>query len=676
MTETLSFNTDKGLPYPLGVSIQGDSTNFALVSSLAQTVTLCLFDRKTKKTIAELPLSPQSNKTGDVWHIGIKHILCDTVYAYRVFPPHQSNQDLLLDPYAKCTSTPNVWGDHQSTYQPLGEIILESNFNWENDTPPAIPLNKLIIYEMHVRGFTADPSSESNNPGTFLGLIEKIPHLVELGINAVELLPIHEFNELEYQQTHPLAEKKLHNYWGYSTANFFSPMNRYSSSTFYGGSIDEFKMMVKELHKHHIEVILDVVYNHTGEGGKDGPSFSFKGLDNSAYYLLDKDGSYKNYSGCGNTVNGNTPIVLEMIINSLRYWVAEMHVDGFRFDLISALTRGPNGEPLSDAPLIEAITKDPILANVKLIAEPWDAAGLYQVGSFAASASRPGTSRWCEWNGKYRDVVRRFIKKTSWSSGEFAMRLCGSDDLYRNLSPCASLNFVTCHDGFTLADLVSYNTKHNLDNGENNRDGTNDNESWNCGVEGVTTNTKILNLRERQMRNFHLALMLSQGVPMVLMGDEYGHTKNGNNNTWCQDNALNWFQWNKLKENEAFYRFYRLMIRFRKEHSILQRTSFLTNSDVDWHGTMPFKPEWNNNIQFVALTLKDLKNYQNLYIAFNAQDHAQSVHVPPPPHMKNWQWAINTANPSPTDIYEKNNGPLLTENPYRMSAFSAIVLIS
>lgn len=676
MNETQPLVVSKGLPYPPGVSAQGDGVNFALASEHATAVALCLFDRETEKLISELPLSPILNKTGNVWHIAVKGIKSNVVYAYRILPKINPLQDLLLDPYAKCTSTSYIWGKNaafpgpkKNVYQPLGEIILESNFDWENDLPPNIPMHQLIIYEMHVRAFTKDPSSNVSNPGTFLGLIEKIPYLVDLGVNAVELLPLQEFDELEYLQKHKTENKNLYNFWGYSTANYFSPMNRYATTAAYGASISEFKMMVKALHKHKIEVILDIVLNHTAEGGKQGSVFSFKGIDNSVYYMVDKNGDYLDFSGCGNTINANNPIVVEMIIRALRYWVIDMHVDGFRFDLASALTRDTDGTPLKSAPLIEAITKDPVLAKVKLIAEPWDAVGLYQVGNFV-----PDSNRWSEWNGKYRDSVRRFIKNTPWTSGEFAMRLCGSDDLYRTRGPSASINFVTCHDGFSLADLVSYNVKHNLSNNEDNRDGSNDNESWNCGVEGPTTNKKIIGLRERQMRNFHLALMLSLGVPMLCMGDEYGHTKEGNNNTWCHDDELNWFQWEGLRENADFYRFYKQMIHFRKHHPVLQRTTFLTNEDIDWHGIEPFKPDWNGNIQFIAYTLKDHKGQHDLYVAFNAQDHAQIIHLPPPPYQKQWRWVVNTSNPPPTDIYENNSGPLLQDNSVRIPPFSAIVL--
>lgn len=659
---------NKGLPVPLGVSSQEEGINFALYSSLATSVSLCLFERHSNKLLAELALSPETNKTGDVWHIAVRNLDADILYAYHISPQLNSKQHFLLDPYAKSLSTSNVWGN-ENFYSPLGEISPLPIFDWGNDSPPGIPLNALIIYEMHTRAFTQDPSSNVSHPGTFLGIIEKIPHFIELGVNAIELLPVQEFNECEYALTHPNTKNSLYNFWGYSTVNFFAPMNRYAVSAEPGSAISEFKTMVKELHNHGIEVILDVVFNHTAEGDESGPVISFKGIDNPAYYLLDEHGTYLNFSGCGNSFNANHPPVLEMIIASLRYWISEMHVDGFRFDLASALTRGANGTSFQNAPLIQAITADPVLANVKLIAEPWDAGGLYQVGHFA-----PETKRWSEWNGKFRDGVRRFIKGVPWSSGEFAMRLCGSEDLYHNRTPYASINFITSHDGFSLADLVSYSYKHNIANGEGNRDGSSDNESWNCGAEGATFNRKILALRNRQMKNFHLALMLSLGVPMLTMGDEYGHTKNGNNNTWCQDNALSWFHWDQLESNEEFYRFYRLMIQFRKKRPMLRRLSFLTNKDVDWHGLEPFEPDWNSDIRFVAFTLKDHQHERDLFVAFNAQDHTQLIHLPPPPYSKQWRWAVNTANHSPSDIFENEEGPIQHESSYRLAAYSAIVL--
>jgi isoamylase len=663
---------DKGTPSPLGVSLQGNTFNFALYSCKAATVSLCFFDRETAKEIFEIPLLPDRNRTGNIWHISLGNINPKLMYAYKIFPKFDQKQTFLLDPYAKSLSTTNIWGKNnppQNSYRPFADLIQTYPFDWGNDSPPNIPLNELIIYEVPIRPFTQHPSSKTNHPGTFLGVIEKIPHLIELGINAVELLPVQEFNECEYKQSHPDNKKTLYNLWGYSPVNFFSPMNRYATSTKPGAAILEFKEMVKKLHQHGIEVILDVVFNHTGEGDETGPIFSFKGIDNSLYYILDEHKAYRNFSGCGNSINANEPPVLDMLVDCLCYWVKEMHVDGFRFDLASALIRGPDGNPLEKAPLIEAITAHPVLSKVKLIAEPWDAAGLYQVGNFD-----PKTKRWSEWNGKYRDGVRRFIKGTPWSSGEFATRLCGSEDLYHDRGPGNSINFVTSHDGFSLADLVSYNCKHNIDNGEGNRDGFSDNLSWNCGVEGTTNDKKILTLRERQMKNFHLALMLSQGVPMLVMGDEYGHTKQGNNNTWCQDNELSWFNWDKLKENHSFYRFYRLLIYFRKHHPILRRLSFLTNQDVVWHGLEPFKPDWNSDLRFVAFTLKDKQYDRHLFVAFNAQDHNQQIQLPPPPYSMQWKWVVNTANASPSDFFENDEGPIQKELSFRMPAYSAIVL--
>lgn len=662
----------KGEPSPLGSSLKEERINFSLFAGQAEAVSLCLFDRNSEELFAEIPLNPEINKTNDIWHVSVSKPDTDVVYAYKVTPPVKDQQTHLLDPYAKSLSTTNIWGENNkslSIFRPLAELPVDYTFDWEGDSPPSIPLNNLIIYEMSVRAFTQDPSSGVTNPGTFLGMIDKIPHLLEMGINAVELLPVQEFNECEYAQTHPNIKNTLFNFWGYSTVNFFAPMNRFASTSAPNSAIDEFKTMVKALHRNGIEIILDVVFNHTAEGDETGPILSFKGIDNAVYYLLDEHGAYLNYSGCGNSLNANHPIALEMIVNCLCYWVTEMHVDGFRFDLASALTRGTDGNPMEKAPLIEAIITNPILSKVKLIAEPWDAVGLYQVGNFS-----PETKRWSEWNGKYRDGVRRFIKGSPWSSGEFATRLCGSEDLYHSSSPLSSINFIIAHDGFSLLDLVSYNCKHNINNGEGNRDGSADNLSWNCGEEGPSSSKKILALRERQIKNFHLALMISQGVPMLVMGDEYGHSKGGNNNTWCQDNPLNWFQWNQLKSNESFYRFYKMMISFRKKHPLLKRLTFLTNNDIDWHGFEPFKPDWNTSAAFAAFTLKDHQNAYDLFIAFNAQDHFQLVTLPPPPYAKRWRWAVNTASPSPNDIYDNATGPIQYENFYRLAAYSAIVL--
>jgi isoamylase len=675
----------KGFPFPFGISMQDGGFNFALPSKQANAVILCLYNRTTNQLVAEIPLSPNENKTGNVWHILLHHLPDNLSYAYKIqstgerSSKNKSTNWLNIpinDPYAKSMATTTIWGKrndlpakYKTGYLPSANVSIAEAFDWENDVPPCIPLNELIIYEMHVRGFTQDASSGVKQPGTFMGIIEKIPYLLELGVNALELMPLQEFNELEYRYMHPGVKQPLFNYWGYSTVNFFSPMNRYAATDQPGAAINEFKTMVKELHRNKIEVILDVVFNHTAEGGINGTVLSFKSIDNAVFYMVDNHGNYSNYSGCGNTLNANQPFVLEFIIACLRYWVVEMHVDGFRFDLASALTRDTNGLPMRKSPLIAAITADPLLANIKLIAEAWDASGLYQVGAFA-----PETKRWSEWNGKYRDCVRNFIKGTAGACGDFAMRISGSEDLYHSRTPSNSINFITAHDGFTLRDLVSYNEKHNLDNGENNHDGLNENISWNCGIEGKTTNQKILALRERQMRNFHLALMVSQGVPMLLMGDEYGHTKNGNNNTWCQDGPINWFLWGKLENEKEFYRFYRALIHFRKNQPLLQRTTFLTNKDVDWHGLVPLKADWSGSSRFVAFSLKDHLYNRDLYIAFNTYDDAVTVHLPSPPSTKQWHLVVNTANISPTDIYENHTGPIFSEGVYKMSSHSAILL--
>jgi isoamylase len=666
MSNAFEESISRGVPYPYGISIQSQTLNFSIVSKTAKQLDLTISDRISREVIAKIPLNKKINKTGNIWHVAIKipENYENLAYSYTV----EKMENSLLDPYVKSVNTPIDWGINENPYQPQGEIAT-STFDFEDDFPPSIPLNDLIIYEMHVRGFTQDHSSGVKERGKFLGIIEKIPHLLELGVNAIELMPIHEFDECEYTHLQPHTPHKLYNYWGYSTVNFFSPMNRYVSSSKANAGINEFKTMVKELHRNGIEIILDLVFNHTAEGGETGPILSFKGFDPRSYYLIDGKGHYMNYSGCGNTFNANHPIAQELIVAALRYWVSEMHVDGFRFDLASSLNRNVDGQPRGTSSLIKMITKDPGLAGVKLIAEPWDATGLYQLGAFAREAKS-----WSEWNDKYRDGVRRFIKGTPYSKGEFAKRICGSEDFYYPNSPVNSINFITAHDGFTLTDLVSYNEKHNLANGEQNRDGTNNNESWNCGIEGHTTNKEILNLRERQRRNFHIALMLSQGVPMILMGDEYGHTKEGNNNTWCQDNELNWFLWDQLKANAAFYRFYRLMIQFRKRHALFRSTTYLTSHDIEWHGKEPFKPDWNGPSSFIAFILKNPEKQQDIYIAFNAQNYNLDIQIPSPPKFKNWRWIANSAHVSPEDFYENGNGPLQIESHYQMSSYSAIIL--
>ena len=672
------FKTSRGCPQPYGATFFSQGVNFALFSKHADHVSLCLFSPGKSAPCCEIPFDPTIHKTGNVWHIFIYDLPSNYGYGYRVAGPYNpqigqcfDNRVILLDPYAKHIASPYQWGAVRLTgknYPPFPACTGPyGSFNWEGDVHPKIPARDLIIYEMHVRGFTQDPSSGVQNRGTFLGIIEKIPYLKSLGINAVELMPIYEFNEVENLLSDPNSDEKLYNYWGYSTINFFSPMNRYGTGN--GDTLTEFKTLVRELHANGIEVILDVVYNHTAEGNEQGPTFSFKGLENSVYYILGPDGTYSNFSGCGNTFNCNNPIVRELIRDSLCYWVTEAHVDGFRFDLAAILTRGQNGAPLGCPPLIEAITQDPLLADTKLIAEAWDAGGLYQVGSF------PSFGRWAEWNGKYRDDVRQFIKGTDGSCGNFATRISGSEDLYgKDRHPSHSINYITSHDGFSLADLVSYNEKHNRSNGENNQDGENNNLSWNCGFEGQTDDPAILTLRERQRKNFHVALMISQGVPMILMGDEYGHTKLGNNNTWGHDSRLNWFQWDNLNSNSSFYRFYSMMIQLRKAHPILTRSRFLGPKDVTWHGTEPNLIDWGVKNRFIACTLPDTLSNYTLYIAFNAFHEEKTVILPE--RDKPWHRYVYTFLPSPKDIVEENAAVEITSQSFTFAPYSALILKS
>lgn len=652
------INIAVGCPFPFGTSRTPQGVNFALFAPNASQVLLKLGDRT-------LSLEPSVNRTGDVWHI---HIDCDDngfAYSYLI----DGQETSILDPYSRGVSTTNVWSAEKD-YQPQGWVPQKENFDWQNDRHPNIPLKDLIIYEMHVRGFTQDPSASCAHPGTFLGLIEKIPHLLSLGINAVELLPVFEFNEAEYTRIHPETEEKLCNYWGYSTVNYFSPMLRYASSPSVDTAIQEFKLMVRELHRHGIEVLLDVVYNHTSEGNELGPAYCYKALAENSYYIKDPNGKLANYTGCGNTFNSNHPLAWELILQSLRYWYAEMHVDGFRFDLASIHYRGTDGNVLSYAPLIEAISLDPVLSSCKLIAEPWDAVGLYQVGSFSPN------SRWSEWNAAYRDSIRKFLKGRDGHIGDFATRIAGSEDLYPGKQPTCSLNFVTCHDGFTLRDLVSYNHKHNKNNGENNEDGNPFNDSWNCGIEGPTNDSLLLALRERQMRNFHVALMLSQGIPMLHMGDEYGHTKRGNNNTWCQDNALNWFQWHELAGNQAFFRFYSMLIHFRRNYAPLRMGRFLTTKDITWYSAEGTRPSWNDRELFLGCMLKDPEKKQDFYAAFNPSAKTKKVQIPSSRNEDYWKWLVNTGAVPPADIYECDTAPILDSDQIEMAPYSAIILIS
>ncbi len=667
---------ERGSSTPLGVSHQGKGINFALFSQHASAVKLCLFAPHEKHPFAELNLDPNFNRTGYVWHILLKDLPSHQLeYGYQLSSESKDPRDsfdpkkVLSDPYAKGMTCSMHWGHKDYAgpdYIPRGKIILDSPFDWQKAPQPKLPMEDLIIYEMHVRSFTIHPSSKTKSPGTFSGIIEKIPYLKDLGVNAIELMPIFEFDEGDNTHINPKTGQRLQNVWGYSTINFFAPMNRYSSYSEWTGAMDEFRTLIREMHKNNIEVYLDVVYNHTAEGSKKGPWFSFRGIDNQVYYMVHPDGHYLDFSGTGNTFNANHPVVANLILDSLRYWVGEMHVDGFRFDLASCLTRDENGMPLPNPPVIQMINSDPVLANVNMIAEAWDAGGLYQVGHFPCA-----DARWGEWNGVYRDVVRRFIKGTDGQSGGFAKAMAGSQDLYgQGRKPFHSINFVTAHDGFTLRDLVTYQDKHNEENGEDNRDGGNQNDSWNCGCEGPTHTRKIIQLRERQMRNLHAALMLAIGTPMILMGDEYGHTRRGNNNTYGHDDELNWFLWDELKMHADFVRFHRLMIQFRKKNPILRRKEFLKDSDVQWHGSVPNKPNWGHENRFIAYTLQG--GGESLYIAFNAHFKPVHVQLPSPPQGKKWCRVLDTSLAAPNDFHENPRSHPLSYT-YDMPDYSAMV---
>ncbi|KAL2339948.1 hypothetical protein Fmac_007888 [Flemingia macrophylla] len=675
-----------GQAFPLGVSEVDSGINFSIFSQHATAVTLCLVlpepERGSSGTldggIIEMVLDPDVNKTGDIWHICIEDLpRSNVLYGYHIDGPrdwskgHRFDSSILLvDPYAKLVAGRRYFGDISMKLSKfLGTYDFDSlPFDWgENYKLPSIPEKDLVIYEMNVRAFTNDESSglDSNIRGSYLGVIEKIPHLLELGINAIELLPMFEFDELEFQRR-PNPRDHMINTWGYSTINFFAPMSRYASAG--GGSVNasrEFKQMVKALHSAGIEVILDVVYNHTNEADDANPyTTSFRGIDNKVYYMLDNKGQLLNFSGCGNTLNCNHPVVMELILDSLRHWVTEYHVDGFRFDLASVLCRGIDGSPLNAPPLIRAIAKDEVLSRCKIIAEPWDCGGLYLVGSF------PNWDRWAEWNGKYRDDVRKFIKGDSGMKGSFATRVSGSSDLYRvnKRRPYHSINFVIAHDGFTLHDLVSYNFKHNEANGEGGNDGSNDNFSWNCGFEGETDDANIKALRSRQMKNFHLALMISQGTPMMLMGDEYGHSRNGNNNSYGHDTAINNFLWDQLDARKSdHFMFFSKVIKYRNTHEVFRHANFLSKNDITWH-----EDNWDNlDSKFLAFTLHD-RSEGDIYLAFNAHDYFVKVQLPTPPKKRKWFRVVDTNLKSPDDFV--SDGVPGTGNTYNIAPYSSILL--
>jgi len=683
---TDDFAVVRGHPNPFGVSLLADSVNFAVFSRHATALTLVLFHPGARDPLVEFPLDVKLNRTGDVWHIGLKGLVAGFEYGYRVTGPagtsspvHRFDPDrVLLDPYARALSGPSLW--RAATREAAREgswrgLLVEDGFDWEMDQPLNHHLADSVIYEMHVRGFTRHASAGIEHPGTYRGVVEKIPYLQRLGITAVELLPVTEFDEADNYRKNPLTGESLHNFWGYHPISFFAPKAAYAVDLSAGAQVREFKEMVKALHAAGIEVILDMVFNHTGEGNEAGRTLSLRGLDNSIYYIVDpQTGAYANYSGCGNTVNCNHPVVRDLIIDALCYWVTEMHVDGFRFDLASILGRGPNGEVLTNPPLLERIAANPVLANTKLIAEAWDAAGLYQVGSF------PNFGRWAEWNGKFRDDLRRFVRGDKGMVATLATRLAGSSDLYQEggRAPYHSINFITSHDGYTLADLVSYEHKHNEANGEFNADGDSHNLSCNHGCEGPTDDPQRAALRQQQMRNFLTLLILAHGVPMLLAGDEMGRSQGGNNNAWCQDNTVSWLDWDNLDSNRELFELTTRLIALRQRHSLLRPRHFEGEESgerrLTWHGQQLHQPDWSARSHSLGMHLQGQAGEAEIYLIAHAGKTPATFALPDVTNRAPWQLFVDTARPgaSPRDA----TAFLGNQKDYAVERYSVVVLVS
>jgi len=685
-----SFETADGAPHPLGATVRPDGVNFSLYSSGATGVDLLLFSaHDAPQPTQTIALVPTKNKTFHFWHVFVAGLGAGAHYAFRVTGPwvpeagyrYKFNK-VLIDPYSRGNSK-TVWNradacnDSDNVTTSLRSVVIDqSDYDWEGDKPLNRPIEDTIVYELHVRGYTKSPTAKVKYPGTFAGLIEKIPYLKELGITAVELLPVFDFDETVPVRT--LDGKPLWNFWGYSTMSYFAPHSAFCVSPQDGSHLREFRDLVKAMHRAGIEVFLDVVFNHTDEGNQLGPTFSFRGIDNRSYYFLVPWAMqyYMDYSGCGNTFNCNHPMVEKLILECLRYWVKEAHVDGFRFDEGSILSRGEDGAPSVHPPLVWQVELDEDLMDTKLIAEAWDAAGLYQIGHF------PG-DRWGEWNGCYRDTIRCYVKGDVGIVGRVADAIGGSASLYqaRGGEPTNSINFVNCHDGFTLNDLVSYDGKHNEGNGEGNNDGNNDNMSWNCGAEGDTSDAGIEKLREQQIRNFAAILLLSRGVPMFLAGDEVRNTQQGNNNAYCQDNEISWIDWTKPQKHADLRRFWRRMIEFRKRHAALRKNSFYTGEsnergtpDVAWHGTNLNSPGWNDSqAKALGFTLAGFNGDPDIHVMMNMHWDALDMEVPVIGG-RAWRRAIDTSLASPGDIADPGTEVACPVQSYRVNGRSIVVL--
>ena len=705
-----------GKPLSEGTTVTSRGVNFSVFSRNATKIFLEFFESEDSEIpFQTIELDGEKNRTGDIWHVFVQGLEPGALYLYRADgpfnPPHGHRFDAsqyLFDPKAKAFSRGSVFKYLQpGKIRTMGKfpknvVVDDEDFDWGDDKPLAIPLHKSIIYETHLKGFTASPSSNVEHPGTYLGLTEKIPYLQELGITAVELLPVFEFDEYENGNSNPMTGARLKNFWGYSTIGFFAPKTSYAADKTPGGAVREFKQMVKTLHEAGIEVILDVVFNHTAEGNENGVTLNFRGFDNSIYYHLVHDHKeyYMNFSGCGNAVNANHPVVSDFIVECLRYWVLEMHVDGFRFDLASELTRDEKGFLMQDCPLTSRISEDSVLRNIKIIAEPWDCAGAYQIGGFPGGSN----NRWCEWNDHYRDGIRKFIRGDEGLSTEAATRISGSSDLFSisGRNPSNSINFVTAHDGFTLNDLVTYNKKHNEQNGEENRDGSDNNHSYNYGFEGAVINPKIERTRLRQIKNFFTTLFISQGTPMFVSGDEVRRTQSGNNNAYCQDNEISWFNWDDVKNNAKMLDFVKKLISMRTRHPVFRRNRFFGGAssskfnnppDISWFNFDGTVPDWKKMGRFLALRLggravgigdaNELGTEDDdFYIAFNMDIHDITVTIPQPSCRddgtpRTWFRMVDTSMENLNSaLFDGQEEPLNSQEKYVVLANSIVVLVA
>ena len=670
----------EGSCFPLGPSFHNNTWNFAITSP--HTVKeLHIHSLKENKIIGKFPLDPIINRTGNVWHIALSSDEETFLYGFRietdenVLCSHLS--PLVFDPYAPLLKTGHIWGSNRwkDLLKSTGEIISVAHkgeeFPWKNEF--FRPQNKeRIIYEAHVRGMTQKKTFSKNAPGTFLAMIDSLKYLSSLGITTVELLPIYEWDETEWKGKNPFTNKRLYNYWGYSPLSFFSPMQRFGTTDDPIQTAYELKLLIQAAHEHGLEIILDVVYNHTGEGNQHGPAYSYKILDQDSYYIMENDGkNFTNYSGCGNTFNANHPIVSDLILASLRHFVLEYHVDGFRFDLASILTRNQMGLPTTEPDIIQRIIQDPILSKTVLITEPWDAAGLHQTGALYRLNQRK-TPFFSEWNDRFRDDVRQFISGDDQKKGAFATRVSGSNDLYEE-HPSLSINFVTSHDGFSLHDLVTYNEKHNLENGENNQDGTNANYSWNCGIEGSTSHRSIQNLRRRQKINFFVALFTSFGTPMILMGDEYGASRAGNNNSWCQDCEENYFDWKIVEKDPELVRLIKTLTYVRKASSCFLEGQTANDTTITWHGADTHAPNWAEDSSFIAYSLKNSLGEIKLFVAFNSSEKTVPVHIPRYPSSA-WHTIVNSSKNPPKAIFLLEDAPIISSSVISMKPHSSLLL--